>query len=140
MRRSFGVIRSSRGRDNSTERNRNNLAYCIEEIRCPSARFAQAKYVPVVFNTLTRREHKPNATETAICEPSPNICDAPTDKNPVIDEIAMTGKSIHVRRVAYTSSARLCIHERQFAFSPVDAKWSSSWVVQLTSVENSLIC
>ena len=93
----------------------------MEEMRCPSARFAHPKYVPVVFSTLTRREHKPRATETAIWF-SPKRDDDPTDKNPVMEEIAMTGRSIKVRSRAYRSSDFLCIHERQCAFSPVDAK------------------
>jgi hypothetical protein len=71
----------------------------MEEMRCPSARFAHPKYVPVVFSTLTRREQRPNETETATWL-SPNIEVDPTLKNPVMDEIAMTGRSIHVRNRA----------------------------------------
>lgn len=58
--------------------------------------------------------------------------------------ITMTGKSIHVLRLLYIASACLWHHDKQWAFSPVDAKYSSSisvqWMDFVSSFVESPIC
>ena len=74
-------------------------------MRCPSARFAHPKYDPAVFSTETKREATPNATDDAWGFWK-RLVD-PALRNPVTALMTMTGKSIHVRRVEYNTSALL---------------------------------
>ena len=78
----------------------------MDEILCPSDLRAHPKYVPMVPNTETSNEQTPKATDDAICSPS-NILVLPTDKNPVMDEITITGISMYVRLCEYITSACL---------------------------------
>ena len=65
-------------------------------MRCASARFAHAKYVPMVLVTDTNKDATPNKILLIFSCPSKREVDE-ADKNPVTDEITITGKSIKVR-------------------------------------------
>jgi hypothetical protein len=81
-----------------------------------------------VFNTETNKDATPNETEAIFA--SVNNEGEPADKNPVTPLMIITGKSIQVLRVLKICSARLWHHDKQWDFSPVDAKYSSSISVQ----------
>ena len=97
-------------------------------MRCPSDRLAHPKYDPMVFRMPTARDPIPSAMEATFA--SSNMLGEAAFRKAIMPDPIMTGKSIQVLRVLYIASAFLCTQARQWAFSPVDAKYSSSFTVQ----------
>jgi len=109
----------------------------MPDIRCPSARFAHPKYVPIVFRIPIARDATPNEVAASCAFPA-NKLEEPAFKKATAPDPTITGKSIYTLRRLKILSAFLCIMARPFAFSPVWAKYSSKTIVQLTFCPTSV--
>jgi hypothetical protein len=64
----------------------------MDEMRCPSPRFAQLKYDPTVFKIETVSEATPIMVDAIAWFPAKSVGD-PTEQNPVTPDKIITGRS-----------------------------------------------